>query len=40
MQGDLVTMAPAGTDEVDVRSPVSGVVLAVDPDDGVVIQVR
>jgi Na+-translocating ferredoxin:NAD+ oxidoreductase RnfC subunit len=40
MQGDLVTMAPAGTNEVDIRAPVSGMVLAVDPDDGVVIQVR
>jgi Na+-translocating ferredoxin:NAD+ oxidoreductase RnfC subunit len=38
--GDPVALAPAGSAEGDRRSPVPGVVLAVDPDDGVVIQVR
>ena len=38
--GDRVALAAAGSGEVDCRSPVAGVVLAVDPDDGVTIQPR
>ena len=37
---DLVALAPAGSGQPDSRSPVSGVVLSVDPDDGVVIRVQ
>ncbi len=38
--GDLVSLAPSGSDEVDMRAPVAGTVVAVDPDDGVTIRPR
>ena len=38
--GDLLALAPAGSRELDCRSPVAGHVLAVDPDDGILVAVR
>jgi Na+-translocating ferredoxin:NAD+ oxidoreductase RnfC subunit len=39
-RGDVVALAAAGSREPDVRSPVAGVVVAIDPDDGVTIRPR
>ncbi len=39
-RGDLVALAPAGSTELDVHSPISGRVIKVDPDDGLTIQAR
>ncbi len=38
--GDKVSLAPVDTDEVDCLAPVAGTVVAVDEDDGVVIEIR
>ncbi len=38
--GDRVALAPVDTQEVDCLAPVAGTVVAVDPDDGVIIQTR
>ena len=38
--GDKVSLAPVDTQEVDCLAPVAGTVVAVDEDDGVVIQIR
>ena len=38
--GDRVALAPVDTNEVDCLAPVAGTVLAVDADDGVIIQTR
>lgn len=38
--GDTLTLAPSGSREVDLRAPLAGRVIAVDPDDGVLVQVR
>jgi ferredoxin len=39
-RGDLLAMAPAGSDELDCRAAASGHVLMVDPDDGITVAVR
>ena len=38
--GDLIALAPAGSRELDCRSPVLGTVISVDPDDGILVAVR
>jgi Na+-translocating ferredoxin:NAD+ oxidoreductase RnfC subunit len=38
--GEVLTLGPAGSDQVDLRCPVAGTVVAVDPDDGIVIEAR
>jgi Na+-translocating ferredoxin:NAD+ oxidoreductase RnfC subunit len=38
--GDLLALAPAESQELDLRAPVSGRVMRVDPDHGLTIQVR